>query len=331
MSQRFLLCIVLLFLLPGVFTLSAGNSPTAPMEQSDEPAAVAPARIRTAKARGVAQAEAETATTPAGKVYVYKESGGNPRELEIYFPPNHSPTKAKVPGLILFHGGGWSGGSLSQFRAACNYFASRGLVAATANYQMLNASQAKQLGRDESRKRVCITDAKSAIRWFKQHAEELGIDPQRIITGGGSAGGHISVLATSNRGLNDPTDPPEITTSVAAYLLFNPAFALDDPADPEVDVMKHIQPDLAPAIVFFGTNDKWKEGWDVLHQKLKASGNSSTQLHLAPGQAHSFFNKEPWRTVTLLAADRFLVEHGFLSGEPLLVAPTTGERLVPHF
>ncbi len=45
---------------------------------------------------------------------------------------------------------------------------------------------------------------------------ELGIDPARVITGGGSAGGHISALATMNPGLDAPADPQDIGTSVAA-------------------------------------------------------------------------------------------------------------------
>ena len=42
--------------------------------------------------------------------------------------------------------------------------------------------------------------------------------PQRLITGGGSAGGHVSVLATLNPGLNDPQDPREFDTRVAETL-----------------------------------------------------------------------------------------------------------------
>ena len=44
---------------------------------------------------------------PAGKRYVYKHSGGDPREIEVFFPPNHDPAKSRAPGLILFHGGNW--------------------------------------------------------------------------------------------------------------------------------------------------------------------------------------------------------------------------------
>jgi acetyl esterase/lipase len=49
---------------------------------------------------------------PAGKPEIYKTSASKERQMEIYFPPNHEPAKSKVPGMILFHGGGWQGGTL---------------------------------------------------------------------------------------------------------------------------------------------------------------------------------------------------------------------------
>ncbi len=269
------------------------------------------------------------ADAPAGKTYVYKESAGKPRNMELYFPPGHDAKKAKVPGMILFHGGGWSGGTLSQFRIACAYFASRGIVCATAEYQMLSGADAKKLPPGVTKKRVCVTDAKSAIRWLKQHSAELGIDPQRIITGGGSAGGHISALATLNPGLNDPADPKDIDTSVVAYLWFNPAFEQSDEKDAEIDILRHVKSDLPPAISFFGDKDTWKKGWDTAFEKWQKVGNKSIDYQIAVGQTHSFFNKDPWQTVTLIAADRFLVKQGLLTGEPTLKGPANGEKLIP--
>lgn len=263
-----------------------------------------------------------------GESFIYKESAGKPRKMEIYFPSGHDRAKAKVPGLILFHGGGWSGGSLEQFRTACAYFAGRGLVCATAEYRMLGKSDPPESPLDGSRKRVCVTDAKSAIRWFKQHAGELGLDPGRIIAGGGSAGGHISALATLNPGLNDPRDPVDVSTEVVAYLWFNPAFSTDDKGDREVDVLKHQSAALPPTLVFFGDQDNWKQGWDVAHAGWKALGTKSIELQIAPGQPHSFFNREPWRTLTLIAADQFLVQHGLLRGVYNIPPPSSGERLV---
>ena len=255
---------------------------------------------------------------PAGKSYVYKLSAGEPREMEIFFPPDHDPAKSRAPGLILFHGGNWVGGSLAQFRIACAYFASRGMVCATANYRMLTKAEAKKRMPGESMKRVCVTDAKSAIRWFKQHARELGFDPARLVVGGGSAGGHISALATLNPSLNDPADSKDVDIRPVAYLWFNPAFSPDDANDPEIDIQRHLQSDMPPILVFFGDKDSWKKGWDAVHAKMRSMDINAVELQITPDQDHGFFNKDPWQTMTLIAADRFFTRLGLLSGQPTL-------------
>jgi len=266
--------------------------------------------------------------SPKGKVYVYKEVDGMTREMEIFFPKDHDPSKKSVPGVIMFHGGGWGSGSRVMFSYQCNYFASRGLVAATVTYKLAKKAGPNKTKGTESRKRVCITDAKSAIRWYKQNADELGIDPKRIIAGGGSAGGHISLLATTNPGLNDPGDPKEYDATVAAYLLFNPALSAGDAKDPQVDFLRHLKADFPPAIVFFGSEDNWmKKGWVPASEKMKSLGIKSTDLRIAEGMGHAFFNRQPWADITLIAADKFLKEHGFIEGEPTLAMPKSGEQL----
>ena len=47
---------------------------------------------------------------PEGKIYTYKKENGKTREMEIYFPKDHDPSTESVPGIIMFHGGGWGGG-----------------------------------------------------------------------------------------------------------------------------------------------------------------------------------------------------------------------------
>jgi len=264
-----------------------------------------------------------------GKVHVYKQVGDAGREMEIFFPKNHDPATRAVPGIIMFHGGGWGGGHRKQFRYLCHYFSTRGLVAATVTYKLAKKSVANKTKGTESRKRVCIIDAKSAIRWYKQNADELGIDPRKIIAGGGSAGGHISLLATTNPGLNDPGDPKEYEATVAAYLLFNPALSAGDAKDPQVDFLRHLKADFPPAIVFFGSEDNWmKKGWRAVDTKIASLKIAdSVNVRIADGQGHGFFNKQPWADITLIAADKFLKEHGFIEGEPTLAMPKFGEQL----
>jgi acetyl esterase/lipase len=270
-------------------------------------ALVASARAADDEDRGALRAE-------AGKPMVYKEAGGKPQTLELYLPERRSPASDLVPGVLLFHGGGWSGGDLKQFRHACDYFAKRGLVAATANYRMHTKDEAKALPAGESRKRICITDARSAIRFMKSHASEWGMDPKRLIVGGGSAGGHLALLATMKNGLDDPGDDTAIDTSAVAWLLFNPAFTLDGKDnDPQVDVFPYLRSGLPPSIFFFGTKDSWKTASDVLVPKLTELKNEATMWN-AVDEGHSFWQKAPWYDLTLAESDRFLVAHGLLHG-----------------
>lgn len=235
-----------------------------------------------------------------GTLYTFRSEKVNNKtgEIEIHFPKGHDASKDSRPAVIMFHGGGWSSGNRKQFRPFCQYLASRGLVAATVTYTLAKKSNTQGV----SRKRVCIKDAKTAIRWYKQHANELGIDPQRIIAGGGSAGGHISLLATTNPGLNRPTDPKRYNTNVIAYLLFNPAFDLADSKDSEATFLHHVKADLPPSIVFYGSKDKWmRVGWKTTYQKMQSLGIKSTEVLIAEGQDHGFFNKQPWADITFSA------------------------------
>ncbi len=266
--------------------------------------------------------------TAQGKVYTYKEVKGEARELEVFFPEGHDATSDSRPGIILFHGGGWGGGSRDALSYQCDYFASRGLVSATVTYRLATKERAAKMKEGRSRKRICIPDAKSAIRWFKQHAGELGVDPERIIAGGGSAGAHISLIATTSPGMNDRNDPKEIDTSVIAYVLFNPALSEGDAKDPAIDVIQHLCVGFPPAIAFFGSDDSWLEGWEPAYEKLKKLGNESVEVYIAEGEKHAFFNHQPWTDLTLAAADRFLHKLGLIEGEPTLSAPASGEILV---
>ena len=68
----------------------------------------------------------------------------------------------------------------------------------------------------------CVEDGKSAIRWVRGHATELGIDPKRMAVGGGSAGGHVAAASTYCPGFDAAGEDTSISTRADALLLFNP-------------------------------------------------------------------------------------------------------------
>ena len=116
---------------------------------------------------------------------------------------------------------------------------------------------------------------------------------------------------------------------VAAYVLFNPALSTSDAKDPDVDFLQHLKADFGPAIVFFGSEDKWmKNGWMPAAAKMKSLGITSVDMRIAEGETHAFFNKQPWKDITLIATDQFLKNLGYLKGEPTLSMPKSVQKLV---
>jgi len=66
----------------------------------------------------------------------------------------------------------------------------------------------------------------------------------------------------------------------------------------------------------------------MAHEKLKTLGaGDRIHLWLAEGESHAFFNKQPWKDLVIIEADRFLVSLGLLKGEPTLKLATDGPRL----
>src|SRR3954471_22858127 len=69
-------------------------------------------------------------------VETYKEVGGAKLNVWIFQPTQKPAPGEKRPAIVFFFGGGWSAGSPSQFERQCRHFASRGMVAITADYRV---------------------------------------------------------------------------------------------------------------------------------------------------------------------------------------------------
>ena len=252
---------------------------------------------------------------------VYKRASDTELLIYRFDPPGYDADNDTRPAAVFFFGGGWNGGSVTQFEQHAKYLASRGMVTFVADYRV------------KSRQKVtpdaCVADAKSAVRWIRTHAERLGIDPERIAAGGGSAGGHIAAAAGMCDGLDDPAEADStISSKPNALLLFNPVyhngpggFAPGRVAKwfPAISPAHNISEDDPPTIVFLGSEDKLvsKKIGRKFDRDLKAVGVRS-EFHLYEGQPHGFFNegKSPESFLdTVLKMDTFLVSLEWLEGK----------------
>ena len=220
------------------------------------------------------------------------------------------------------------GGLVDRIHSLCLYVSIwPGAVWSVADYTVFSGSMkaaGQKLPEGHSRKRNSVIDAKSVIRWVKQNAGKLGIDPNRIIAGGGSAGGHISTLAMVDHNYNNPKDPEGVDTNVQALVLLCPAFKIPDEGGGEdVNVFRNIDKKFPPVLFLVGELDGWKKGSDELAKQLKAKG-SEAENWMAPGGAHMYFvTKGAWLAATAKKIDEYLVAKGLLSGSS---SSATGEK-----
>ena len=255
------------------------------------------------------------------KQVVYKTVGEAELNLHIFNPKGHKPTD-KRPAIVFFFGGGWNGGSPNQFYQHCKYLASRGMVAMSAEYRVKS--------RHKTTPRECVKDGKSAVRWIRQHAAELGVDPERIAAGGGSAGGHVAAATGTTKGFEEKVEDLSISSRPDALVLFNPVYD-NGPSGyghgrvkdywKAFSPMHNIDETTPPTIVFLGTKDKLipVETAQKYKRLMEANGRRC-DLHLYEGQSHGFFNysKRDNYTKTVIETDRFLASLGYLNGEPTL-------------
>lgn len=273
---------------------------------------------------------------PGAKVETYKTVGDTKLNLYIYEPDGAKPGD-KRPAVVFFFGGGWRSGTPRQFMPQCKYLATRGMLAIAADYRVASRNGVKAVD--------CVRDAKSAIRYVRQNAERLGIDPDRIAAGGGSAGGHLAAAVGTIEGFDEPGEDTSVSSRPNAMLLFNPAVVLAPVAGVELNESRlanieerlgtkaeelspyhHVGQDVPPTVIFHGLDDTTVPHSTVaaFTKKMKEAGNDCT-LYSYEGQGHGFFNYGRERNVmfvtTLKQADRFLARLGYLKGEPTLEDP----------
>lgn len=112
------------------------------------------------------------------------------QRLDLFLPQREETDKTKrLPVLVFVHGGAWQAGSKEQGHGQVVRFVAEGKCAGVSVGYRLS---------QEAQWPAQIHDCKAALRWIKAHADEHGLDADRIVVWGMSAGGHlVAVLGTS--------------------------------------------------------------------------------------------------------------------------------------
>ncbi|MDG2255264.1 MAG: alpha/beta hydrolase [Opitutaceae bacterium] len=138
----------------------------------------------------VKAARVETTTPETVREYknlVYAKYDDRELTLDLYQPKTG---KGPFPAVVFIHGGGWYKGDPSSYTALAQQLSDKGYVTLNIFYRLSG----------EASFPTAIHDCKSAVRWARANAQTFRIDPSKIGSVGGSAGGHLSgLLGTSGQ------------------------------------------------------------------------------------------------------------------------------------
>lgn len=232
-----------------------------------------------------------------------------------------------LPAVIHVHGGVWMFGSRKeQGRPLMNHLAANGWVGFNIDYRLSPRATMPEH----------VEDVKRAIAWVREHAAELGVDPDFIALTGGSAGGHLTALAALSFG-DESLQPgfehadTRVQAAVPFYGIYELATRPEDFAsalsdlveekvvkakleeDPErfirISPSRRLRPDAPPFFVLHGTGDTIVPVNEsrTFVRELRAVSDAPVLYAELPGGQHSFDSIPSWRSgPAIRAIERFL-------------------------
>jgi len=252
---------------------------------------------------------------------LYKKIDTTQLYLTVY-PSTIKEATKKLPAIVFFFGGGWNNGTVKQFEPQALYFSQRCMVCILVDYRVKEKQKTTPF---ES-----LKDAKSAIRYIREHANELHIDPSKIIAAGGSAGGHLAAATAIINDYNESTDNTAISCTPDALVLFNPVFD-NGPggygyerigeAYKNFSPLHNIKSGAPPTIVFLGDKDHLVPVETAqYYKKIMEKVKSRCDLFVYEGQEHGFFNYKnlEYYKKTVSETDTFLQSIGILNKDPFI-------------
>ncbi|MEM9368937.1 MAG: alpha/beta hydrolase [Planctomycetota bacterium] len=239
---------------------------------------------------------------------VFGKGGGRDLKMHVLLPSSNEASKAPV--YVWIHGGGWRSGNKESGIQKVLPLVHAGFIGVTLEYRLTG----------EAAFPAQIHDCKCAIRFLRAHAEDWGIDPDRIAVGGASAGGHLAALVGTSSGVDalegeggwpeqssrvqavvdlyGPTDFARFVTtegyehhnadgSPESRLLGGGVVSENAEGIRRVNPITYVDPQDPPFLILHGSDDPVVplNQSQALHEALQRNGVSSS-LHVLPGALH---------------------------------------------
>jgi acetyl esterase/lipase len=244
---------------------------------------------------------------------VYKQIDSVQLKLFLLNPAEFKSSE-KYPVIVFFFGGGWVKGNTTQFETFVQHYASKGMISVLVDYRVQS--------RQGTTPFEALKDAKSAIRYLRRNAGELGIDPHKIVCSGGSAGGHLAAACYTNETIDEEKEDLNISSKPNALVLFNPVidnskegYGYDRIGENylEFSPLHNIRKGFPPTAFFLGTKDKLVpvNTAQLFKKKIETVG-SRCDLFLYKDQQHGFFNLKIFHDDILSKVDAFLQSIGYI-------------------
>jgi acetyl esterase/lipase len=216
--------------------------------------------------------------------FTYSEGGS--RSLKLHVFRRNDAVEGLRPAILIFHGGGWAYGDAEWAFPRAKHFAERGFAAIAVEYRLSDQKSVTPLD--------AVSDAKNAVRWTRENADRLRIDPARVAAYGWSAGAHLAISSaifdSSETKLSTPNALILISPAVSLAkdgwfrrLLLGRA-AVDD-LDPSI----HVRKDLPPTLILQGDVDTVTPlpGVRDFCERSRSLGNTC-ELEVYEGVGHLF-------------------------------------------
>lgn len=229
--------------------------------------------------------------------------------MDIIYPKNAGPNgTTKLPGVVMFHGGGWIETTKASMSTFYNRFLAHGFVVCNVEYRMAGKDKSGNYTADSALAPAAVEDALTATKWFWDHADHYNVDKTRFVVNGASAGGHLSLMVgmctpEAKLGPTNPTDfkiaaivngygPADMVGVMArndgAAKQWIPLTLADrDEIIKRVNPLTYVRKDIPPLLTVIGSKDPGLAGNQKMVDMLKAVG-ADAQVHVVQGAGHGF-------------------------------------------